>query len=225
MAVASPQSVKLPVVRLPVWRRPGFWAALVGVAVVGLVGARVVTRTTESAPPVKREELPVLSTVPAFSFVSQDGKAFESKSMAGKIWVANFIFTRCPNICPKFTAKMGSLQDKSATAMPSLQLVSFTVDPEHDTPEVLRAYGEKHRADFARWTFARGERAELEKVIKEGMLQPMDMGDGVDLNSVVHGSYFALIDGQLKVRGVYRFTDAGSVDDMLRDAQVLALSR
>jgi protein SCO1/2 len=216
--------VKLPVVRLPVWRRPGFWAAFVTVLVVGLVGFRVVTRVSDSTPNVAREELPVLSTVPAFAFVDQDGKAFGSQSMLGKIWVANFIFTRCPNICPKFTAKMGSLQDKSAGVMPQLALVSFTVDPEHDTPEVLKAYGEKHRADFARWTFARGARTELENVIKNGMLQPMDPGDGVDLNSVVHGSYFALVDGQLRVRGVYRFTEPGSVDDMLRDAQVLALS-
>ena len=223
MAVASPQSVKLPVVRLPLWRRPGFWVAVVGVVVLGLIGARIALRTSAAAP-VAREELPVLSTVPAFSFVDQGGQPFESKGLVGHIWVANFIFTRCPNICPKFTAKMGALQDKSAAVMPALKLVSFTVDPEHDTPEVLTAYGQKHRADFTRWTFARGERKELETVIKDGMLQPMDMGDGVDLNSVVHVSYFALIDAQLRVRGVYRFTEPGSVDDLLRDAQVLALS-
>ncbi|MBL8912641.1 MAG: SCO family protein [Archangium sp.] len=225
MAVASPQSVKLPVVRMPLWRRPGFWVGVVGVTVLGLVGARVALRTSPEASKIERTELPVLSSVPAFSFVDQSGKPFESKNLGGQIWVANFIFTRCPNICPKFTAKMGALQDKSASSMPQLKLVSFTVDPEHDTPEVLAAYGEKHKADFTRWTFARGERADLEKVIKDGMLQPMDMGDGKDLNSVVHGSYFALIDGQLRVRGVYRFTEPGSVDDMLRDAQVLALSK
>ncbi|MGV3623474.1 MAG: SCO family protein, partial [Archangium sp.] len=170
---------------------------------------------------VATEQLPVLSTVPAFAFVDQSGGEFNAAKLDGEVWVANFIFTRCPNICPKFTAKMGALQDRSAAELGNLKLVSFTVDPEFDTPEVLKAYGEKHRADFSRWTFARGDKPELEKVIREGMLQPMDWGDGKDLNSVVHGSYFALIDGKRQVRGVYRFSEPGAVDQVLRDARIL----
>jgi cytochrome oxidase Cu insertion factor (SCO1/SenC/PrrC family) len=81
--------------------------------------------------------------------------------------------------------------------------------------------GRRRRRPDRRRRLARGERPELEKVIRNGMLQPMDPGDGTDLNSVVHGSYFALIDGQLRVRGVYRFSEPGSVDEMLRDARIL----
>jgi len=200
---------------------------VVGVAVLGLIAgltaliASRVNARSEKPLPEGREELPVLSTVPAFSFVDQSGAPFASSSLQGQVWVANFIFTRCPNICPKFTAKMGALQDKSATVVPALKLVSFTVDPEHDTPEVLKAYGEKHRADFSRWSFLRGERPELEKVIRDGMLQPMERGDETDLNTVVHGSYFALVDAAGRVRGVYRFSEPGSVDEVLRDAQLL----
>jgi protein SCO1 len=223
VSIASPPSGPLPAVpfprKRPLWQHPALWVSLVGLVVLGLVVQRVQERTGEN--PVPREELPVLSTVPAFAFVNQSGAAFDSKSLEGSVWVANFIFTRCPNICPKFTAKMGSLQDKSGASIPELKLVSFTVDPEHDTPEVLAAYGVKHKADFTRWTFARGERKELEKVVRDGMLQPMDPGDGVDLNSVVHGSYFALVDAQLRVRGVYRFSEPGSVDEVIRDAKVL----
>ena len=218
MSIASPHSGPLPTVRLkvPLWKRSVFWVALLGLAIAGLVAWRV------AAPrPSGKVELPVLSTVPAFAFVDQGGAPFTSDALAGKVWVANFIFTRCPNICPKFTAKMGTLQDRSGTQLPGLKLVSFTVDPENDTPEVLLAYGQKHHADFARWTFARGDRPALEKVIREGMMQPMDMGDGKDLNTVVHGSYFALVDGQRQVRGVYRFSEPGSVDDVLRDAKLL----
>jgi protein SCO1/2 len=194
-------------------------AVIVGVLALGLVGL-VVSRATAEREST-RVELPVLSQVPPFDFVSQEGTPFSSKSLEGQLWVANFIFTRCPNICPKFTAKMGSLQDKTAGELGELKLVSFTVDPEHDTPEVLKAYGEKHRADFKRWTFVRGERSELEKVVREGMMQPMDPGDGKDLNTVVHGSYFALVDRQLRVRGVYRFTEPGAVEEVMRDAKVL----
>ncbi len=217
MSIASPPSLKtLPGITPPLHRRPALWVSLLGVVLVALVVWRVAAPRLDP-----RVELPVLSNVPAFALVDQDGAAFDSSKLDGQVWVANFIFTRCPNICPKFTAKMGSLQDKSADELSGLKLVSFTVDPDHDTPEVLKAYGEKHRANFARWTFARGEKPALEKLIREGMLQPMDWGDGKDLNSVVHGSYFALVDGKRQVRGVYRFSEPGAVDEVLRDARIL----
>ena len=216
MSIASPHSGKLPAVKLPLQKRPALWVGLLGVVLVGLV----IYRATASRESLK-VQLPVLSSVPTFSFVDQSGAPFTTAQLSGKIWVANFIFTRCPNICPKFTAKMGTLQDRSREQFPELTLVSFTVDPENDTPEVLTTYGQKFHADFARWHFLRGERAELERVIRDGMLQPMDRGDGKDLNTVVHGSYFALIDQKLQVRGVYRFSEPGAVDDVLRDARLL----
>lgn len=218
MSIASPHTGRLPAYnpKVPLYKRPLPWVGLLGLVIAGLVVYRAVAPRESLL-----VQLPVLSTVPAFSFVDQSGAAFSSDSLKGKVWVANFIFTRCPNICPKFTAKMGTLQDRSAAQLPALGLVSFTVDPEHDTPEVLAAYGEKHHADFKRWRFLRGERPELERVIRNGMLQPMDPGDGKDLNTVVHGSYFALVDAQLQVRGVYRFSEPGSVDEVLRDAKLL----
>lgn len=202
--------------KVPLLKRPAAWVGLLGVVLAGLV----IYRATASRESLK-VQLPVLASVPTFSFVDQSGAPFTSASLSGKVWVANFIFTRCPNICPKFTAKMGTLQDRSKEQLPGLTLVSFTVDPENDTPEVLTTYGQKYHADFSRWHFLRGERSELERVIRDGMLQPMDQGDGKDLNTVVHGSYFALIDDKLQVRGVYRFSEPGAVDDVLRDARLL----
>ena len=217
MSIASPPSLPTLVpVSQPLYRRPALYVALLAVALVGLVVWRVAAPRADA-----RVELPVLSRVPDFAFVDQYGAPFDAKALDGQVWVANFIFTRCPNICPKFTAKMGALQDKSKGELSALKMVSFTVDPDYDTPEVLKAYGEKHRADFSRWTFARGAKPELEKVIRDGMLQPMDWGDGKDLNSVVHGSYFALVDGNRQVRGVYRFSEPGAVDEVMRDAHIL----
>jgi protein SCO1/2 len=216
VSLEAPPSGRVPPPGQGKSRRP---FVLVGLLVVGL-GGLVAWRA--AAPRASaRVELPVLSQVPPFAFVSQAGQPFGSSELQGQVWVANFIFTRCPNVCPKFTAKMGALQRRSAEALSQLKLVSFTVDPENDTPEVLKAYGEKYEADFSRWSFVRGERAELERVVRQGMMQPMDKGDGKDLNTVVHGSYFALVDGQLRVRGVYRFTEANAVDEVLRDAEVL----
>ena len=218
MSIASPPTgpIRPQKSKAPLLKRPVLWVALLGVALMGLIGWRAT-----AARPSLKVELPVLSTVPPFAFVDQSGAAFNSEALTGKVWVANFIFTRCPNVCPKFTAKMGTLQDRSKAELPALGLVSFTVDPENDTPEVLTAYGQKFKADFDRWHFVRGERPELEKVIRQGMLQPMDQGDGKDLNTVVHGSYFALVDAKLQVRGVYRFTEPGSLDEVLRDARLL----
>lgn len=190
------------------------------VAGLGLALAAVVAWRALAPREDPRVQLPVLSQVPPFAFVDQTGAPFGAHELEGRVWVANFIFTRCPNICPRFTAKMASVQDKSAD-LGGLTLVSFTVDPEHDTPEVLAAYAQKHHADGRRWHFLRGPRPELEQVIRDGMMQPMDMGDGVDLNTVVHGSYFALVDGQRRVRGIYRFSDADAVDALLHDARIL----
>jgi len=214
VSIAAP-----PTQKLPAPSRRAAPIAIIALLAVGLIGL-VVWRARAPVENTK-VELPVMSHVPDFSFVDQNGNTFDGKTLEGQVWVANFIFTRCPNICPRFTAKMASLQTKSAGAEPGLKLVSFTVDPAYDTPEVLKTYGEKYKADFGRWTFARGEKPELEKVIRKGMLQPMDWGDGQDLNSVVHGSYFALIDGKRQVRGVYKFSEAGSVDEVMRDAKLL----
>ncbi len=218
MSIASPHTGRIPHYKPkpPLQKRPVLWVGLLVVVLAGLVVYRAVA-PRESL----KAELPVLATVPAFAFVDQSGAPFTSAGLTGKVWVANFIFTRCPNVCPKFTAKMGTLQDRSKEQLPALGLVSFTVDPENDTPEVLAAYGQRYEADFARWHFVRGDRPELERVIRDGMMQPMDPGDGKDLNTVVHGSYFALVDARLQVRGVYRFTEPGSVDEVLRDAKLL----
>jgi protein SCO1/2 len=164
----------------------------------------------------KREPLPVLGTVPTFELTSQTGKAWSSKSLDGRVWVANFVFTRCPTICPAFTAKMARIQKKTAD---EVSLVSFSVDPEFDTPAKLAEYATKYEAT-PRWTFLTGERPAIEAVVVKGMMQPMVKGDG-SLMSIGHGSYFVLIDGKQQIRGFYRFNDEDSVQQEVRDAAAL----
>jgi protein SCO1/2 len=165
----------------------------------------------------KREPLPVLGTVPTFELTSQAGTAYASKSLDGKPWIANFVFTRCPTICPTFTAKMASIQKKTGD---ELNLVSFSVDPEFDTPEKLAEYATKYQAT-PRWTFLTGERAAIEAVVVKGMMQTMVKGDG-SLMSIGHGSYFVLVDGKQQIRGFYRFNDDDSVERVVKDAASLA---
>lgn len=164
----------------------------------------------------RRDPLPVLATVPGFTLTNQSGAAYSSKALDGQVWVANFVFTRCPTICPTFTAKMARIQERST----DLRLVSFTVDPEFDTPEQLAPYAAKFHAS-PRWTFLTGERAAIEAVVVKGMMQTMVKGDG-SLMSIGHGSYFVLVDRQRQIRGFYRFNDDDSVERVLKDAAELA---
>jgi protein SCO1/2 len=164
----------------------------------------------------------VLGAVPAFSATRQDGSTITEKDLAGQLWVANFVFTRCPNVCPTFTAKMAGLQMVSGRRLPQLKLVSFTVDPDYDTPAVLSEYGQKYQADPARWWFLTAPKAVLDATIAKGLLAPLDRGDGKDLKQLVHSSYFVLVDRQLQVRGFYRFSDTSAVEQVMRDAETLA---
>ncbi len=169
---------------------------------------------TKPAPP---PPLPVLGTVPAFELTNQAGSLYGSKALDGKPWVANFVFTRCPTICPAFSAKMASIQKKTG---PELNLVSFSVDPEFDTPEKLSEYATKFQAT-PRWTFLTGDRAAVEAIVVKGLMQTMIKGDG-SLMSIGHGSYFVLVDGKQQIRGFYRFNDDDSVEHVVKDAATLA---
>jgi len=152
--------------------------------------------------------LPVLSTVPPFTLTAEDGRAFSSSELQGRVWVADLIFTNCPAICPRMTGQMHQVQQ----ALPGLRLLSFTVDPERDTPAVLAAYAKRHKADPARWTFLTGEREELDKVSQAFLFGKIH---------VDHSSRFVLIDQQSRVRAFYRTEEPDAVDRLLKDAAAL----
>jgi protein SCO1 len=210
---------------LPLARRRLVWLLAVGAVGMALLSAGLliaVVRPPSGQVTPRPSEPSVLTVVPTFTAVNQEGAVVGLEGLAGSIWVANFFFTRCPNVCPALTAKMAGLQSVSGRRLPQLKLVSFTVDPEHDDPAVLKAYGQKYGADFARWSFLRAERTELEGAITRGMLQALDMGDRKDLNTVMHSGYLVLIDRQARVRGFYRLSEASSIEKVMQDAEALA---
>ena len=104
--------------------------------------------------------LPVLSALPDFSLTDENEKIFGSKDLRGKVWVADFIFTRCASTCPMQTAEKVKLQSQFKDAE-DLRLVTFTVDPENDTPAVLAEYGAKNGVIPGRWKFLTGKRGDL----------------------------------------------------------------
>jgi protein SCO1/2 len=111
------------------------------------------------------EPPPILGALPHFTLTDHNGRPFGSEQLHGKVWVANFIFTRCPTICPAFTAKMVQVQKKSGSFGPNWHLVSFSVDPDYDNPARLRAFAQRHRANLDNWSFLTGELETIRTVV------------------------------------------------------------
>jgi len=158
------------------------------------------------------EKLPVIRAVPAFSLTDQDGQTVTKDDLRGKIWIADFIFTRCKGPCPLMTARMLEMQ-RALVKTPDVKLVSVTVDPEHDTPAVLKAYAEANYAEPGRWKFLTGDKAVIEKVVTEGFMQHLDEENG----EPVHGTMFLVVDGNGMVRSARMLEDPELIPKILMD--------
>ncbi len=169
--------------------------------------------------------LPVLFDTPAFALTDQDGRPFASDQLRGHVWVADFIFTHCATFCPVMTQSMAAFQRASAAAgLSAVRMASFTVDPDRDTPPVLKAYAAVNGADPARWSFLTGNQAEMWD-LSTGMKLSVGPGDklgGAAGMQVMHSSHFLLIDPRGRVRGVYDFKDAAYLKQLLADAKRLS---
>ncbi|NJK89997.1 MAG: SCO family protein [Myxococcales bacterium] len=102
------------------------------------------------------EPLPELFTLPTFELVDQEGQRFGTEQLTGEVWIATFIFTTCPTVCETLTRRTRQLQERLDARALEARIVTFTVDPEQDSPDVLKAYAARHRADLARWQFLTG---------------------------------------------------------------------
>ena len=142
---------------------------------------------------------------PTFELTDQFGETFGTDELRGKLWVANFIFTRCKATCPAQTASMAKLQQElsQTPAGAAIRLVSITVDPEHDTPQVLKQYGDEAGADHATWKFLTGDSDAIWKLSAEGFKLPVSDGDADGGGAIMHDSKFVLVDRAGKVRGYY----------------------
>jgi len=152
--------------------------------------------------------LPVYGRVPKFDLVRESGQPFDQTDVAGRVWVANFFFTSCHGPCPRMSAQMKQLQ-KTFEDADDVALVSFTIDPNTDTPEVLRKYGERFGAIPGRWFFVTGEPRELRKLSKDTFFLN-DIGPPFE-----HSTRFVLIDKQERIRGFYDSSDPDAIKDLV----------
>lgn len=171
----------------------------------------------------RAQPLQRLGTLPDFTFTRQDGQPFGRAELLGRPFVANFIFTRCPTICPVFTGKMARVQKRTADLGPKLALVSFSVDPKYDTPERLTAYAARYGADPSRWSFLTGDYTRLQDTVVGGFKIAMgrNSDDENDIPGIFHGSHFVLVDATGEIRGYYDSADDDTVERLTRDAERL----
>jgi cytochrome oxidase Cu insertion factor (SCO1/SenC/PrrC family) len=157
-------------------------------------------------------------TVPNFELTNQNNQPFGSTQLAGKIWIADFIFTSCPGPCPMVSSRMSELQRPLEKT--DVHLVSFSVDPEKDTPEVLRGYADKLKAQPARWDFLTGSKSTIYDLSKNGF--KLAVSDGSEEAGVpVHSTRMVLVDRHGGIRGYYEATAADAVTKVLADTSHL----
>jgi len=181
------------------------------------IGAVIVAFAYESWKSSEQKGLSLLNrfnTVPDFSFVDQDGKTVAESDLKGKVWVADFIFTRCPGPCPIMNSRYAEL-DRNFQKSGQLKLVSFTVDPEFDTSTILKRCATKYEASN-RWHFLTGEKDKLYGLAIEGFQLAIQDPKSV-ASDFVHSTKFALVDADGVIRGYYDGTSPEVVQKLLTD--------
>jgi len=167
---------------------------------------------------------PVLAIVPDFTLTERSGRSVTRDDLLGQIWVADFIFTRCSGVCPLLSSRMAVLQRALREQGVDARLVSFSVDPTHDTPEVLREYAGHFGADANRWLFLTGPRDQLYDLIGKGfMLSVAEREPGQDDSGelITHSDRFVLVDRQGRIRGYYHGTEDETLNRLVTDIAVL----
>ena len=164
----------------------------------------------------------ILLSLPDFELVDQQGQPFGTNQLRGRIWIANFFFTRCQTTCPIQTAKLAQFQ-RQAKNWPDwnrVRLVSLSVDPGHDTPTVLAEYARGYQADPAQWKFLTGPREALWKLSRDGFKLPVaDDPQGQEL--ITHSPRFILVDAEGQVRGFYDSQKDRDIRQMTIDLRYL----
>ena len=159
-------------------------------------------------------QLPKLGSIPSFEFTDSDGNLISQEELSGKVWVADFIFTTCTMACPVMTGNM-NLIHKAFKNNDKVRIVSISVYPEYDTPEILKEYASRYNANTNRWHFLTGPEENVKLVIKNGF----KMGDYEDI--IFHSEKFALVDQNGNIRGYYNGMKTDDVKTLKKDIRIL----
>lgn len=167
-------------------------------------------------PPTPGLQLDSLGELPEFSLRDQTDVPVTRATMLGQVWVADFIFTSCPDICPTLSTRLASVAAKYVEDK-RVRFVSFSVDPATDTPHVLSVYADRFGAIHPTWLFLTGETTEMKRVVVGGLKQLMDRApaNGGKPETVLHGSRYVLIDDKAVIRAFPDPKEPGQVEAYL----------
>ena len=155
-----------------------------------------------------------ISTLPDFTLTERDGSRISRADLLGSPWIADFVFTRCVLYCPRLTARMKELRGRLP---PNVKTVSFSVDPDHDTPEVLSAYAREWQIEGRAWFFLTGTRTEVWGLIRKGFLLAVEEAPQNPASPILHSNRFALVDSQGRVRSAVEAYDDDALDRIVAD--------
>jgi protein SCO1/2 len=193
-------------------------ATLVVVAGLGLVALGRPTRADEFP-------LPVLGRVAEFALVDQASAPVSRAALDGEPWVANFVFTRCPLVCPRLSERMRVLQSMAKDHATTLRLVTFSADPEHDVPDVLKSYAEGYGADRGTWRFLTGSEEQVAAVARSFSVALQGEADATKADfGIMHSGHLILVDGRGRIRGYYASSEDGVESRILADLERLKVS-
>jgi len=161
----------------------------------------------------------VFNTIPAFSFINQEGKTITEKDYQGKIYIADFFFTTCPSICPKMTTTLTMVQEK-LKGEKDFGILSHTIDPQYDNPEILKAYAQKNNADTRTWNFVTGDQDEIYDIC-ENHYMAYAKKDSLAEGGYIHSGFLILVDKNRFVRGAYDGTRPEMADSIAADVKRL----
>ncbi|WP_159038529.1 SCO family protein [Brumimicrobium mesophilum] len=162
----------------------------------------------------------VYHTVPRWNYLTQDSTFLKSDDIDDKIWIVDFIFTHCPTICPPMTKAMLGLNDSLNDYKNDLRFLSFSIDPDRDTPARLRLYRKRHDITAENWFFLTGNEAETHALGIDGF-QLLANADEKAPGGFAHSPNFVLIDKDQHIRGVYDGLDPESRIQLIKDAKLL----
>lgn len=159
-------------------------------------------------------KLPKYDQVPHFQMTDSEGFAYDSRQLADKVWIADFIYTQCPGPCPLMSSKMHALADQLKND-PDVHFVSFSVDPAHDTPAVLNEYAHHFGGPSKQWVFLTGTPDTIHQVA----FSAFHLGDII--SKMDHSTRFALVDKSGTIRGYYESTSPDDLKKLIADTAVL----
>ena len=214
--VKSAQQIAKPNERI---LRTFLWSVLI-LVIVGIVSANIWSSIHPKSDANSQStglpsRLAVHHQLPDFSLTDQHRAPVALATLRGKIWVADFIFTSCVTICPPMTDEMVQLQEEFETE--DIHFVSFSVDPERDTPEVLSRYAARYGVDQDRWSFLTGEKNTIYQLAHKGF----NLAAGHQGSEILHSTRFVLVDRQGQVRDYYDSRSKGALKQLRRDIKTL----